>query len=105
MPHTPAEATAVRDDSPAPGRPVVLEPAPKGLWWVLLGASVASLAPLFGFLVGVMVGPTYEAPLPPIYGGLLFGFIIGGIGLLAAAYGGRTLYLNSKAQQRALHAD
>lgn len=86
---------------PAPGRPVLLEPAPKGLWWVLLGGFVAALAPLFGFLVGVMVGPDFEAPLPPMYGGLLFGFIVSAGGLLATAYGARTLYIASKARHEA----
>lgn len=96
---TPTLAENRDDTAHAPGRPVELTPAPRGLWMVLLGASVAALAPLFGFLVGVMVGPDYQAPLPPIYGGLLFGFIVGGLGVLAAAVGGRRLYLDSKARR------
>lgn len=86
------------DTVPPPGRQVVLQPAPPGLWMVLLGVSVAALAPLFGLLIGVMIGPDYQAPLPPIYGGLLFGFLVGGIGVLVAALGGRRMYLANKAK-------
>lgn len=94
---TPTATTT--DDIPAPGRPVELIPAPRGLWSVLLGAGIAGLAPLFGFLVGVMVGPDYQAPLPPIYGGLLFGFAVSAIGLVVAVLGGRRMYLDSKARR------
>ena len=90
----------IHDDTvPAPGRPVELVPAPRGLWLVLLGAGVALLAPMAGFLVGVLVGPDYQAPLPPMFGGLLFGFIVGGLGVIAAAIGGRRLYLDAKARR------
>lgn len=83
--------------APAPGRPVVLKPAPPGLWMVLVGCGVAGLAPLFGFLVGSTVGPDFNAPLPPMYGGLMFGFILGGVGVLVAILGGRRMYLANRA--------
>ena len=51
------------DQAPGPGRPVVLIPAPPGLWWVLLGALVAVLAPLFGFLIGTIL-MSQRIPLP-----------------------------------------
>ena len=81
-----------------PGRPIRLEPTPPGFWMVLLGASVAALAPLFGFLFGTMAGsPEGETGLGALYWGLFTGIVIGGFGVLVAVIGGRRLWLYSQA--------
>ena len=57
--HEPAPVAPAPDeglDHPGTGRPVVLEPTPPGLWGVLLGVGLAALAPLFGFLIGGVLG-------------------------------------------------
>lgn len=82
------------DRAPEPGRPIDLTPAPPGLWWVLLGAMVAVLAPLFGFLIGtILIGDSSGSAFGPVYLGLFTGVIIGALGVLAAGFGGRKLYL------------
>lgn len=82
------------DETPPPGRPVELVPAPAGLWWVILGGCTAVLAPMFGFLAGTILNDNRvdHGAFPPLYLGLFLGFIIGGLGLLAAMYGGWKLY-------------
>lgn len=81
------------DTIPAPGRRVVLEPTPPGLWTLILGFSIAVLAPLFGFLVGSSLGSgDGDADIDPIYLALFVGVLIGGVGVLIALVGGRRLY-------------
>lgn len=81
------------DTIPPPGRPVLLEPTPPGLWAVILGATVAVLAPLFGFLVGAALGPgDGGTAMSPLFLWLFVGVIIGGVGVIAALTGGWRLY-------------
>lgn len=78
---------------PPPGRPVILEPTLPGLWSVILGVSVAVLAPLFGFLVGSAMGPgDGGTDMSPLFMGLFVGVVIGGIGVIAALAGGWRMY-------------
>lgn len=88
-----ADQAQTTDDAPAPGRPVVLEPTPPGLWRALLGGSVAVLAPLFGFLVGGMIGAGEPGDaVDPLFLALFIGIAIGGIGVLVALSGGARMW-------------
>lgn len=77
-----------------PGRPVRLVPTAPGFWMTVLGVVVAGLAPLFGFLIGSMIGVAEDSDawLTPVYLGLLIGVVIGGLGVLMAVLGGRRLW-------------
>jgi hypothetical protein len=76
---------------PTPGRRVVLEPMPPGWWMVIGGTVLAALAPLFGFLIGSMVGEGDGEGLDPIQVWLLVGFLVGGVGVAVALMGGYTI--------------
>lgn len=79
--------------TPQPGRPVILESAPPGLWTTVIGVGIAVLAPLFGFLIGTAIGPGDGGPgLSPIQIGLFLGVVVGGCGVLVAVAGGARLY-------------
>ena len=83
----------------APGRPVRLEPTAPGFWMLLLGVCVAALAPLFGFLVGVMVErPQGDVAVDPLYLGLFIGVVVGGLGVLLAVLGGVRLWRHHRGQ-------
>lgn len=82
------------------GRSVRLEPTPPGFWLVLLGAGVAALAPLFGFLIGGIVGSTGER-LNPLFIALFLGILVGGLGVLAAILGGVRLWRHYNAKRLA----
>ncbi len=89
--------------SAPPGRPVRLVPTPPGFWMTLLGVCTAAIAPLFGFLIGSTMGSAGDdALLSPLYWGLFTGVVIGGLGIVAAAIGGRRLWLD---QHRAAMAE
>jgi hypothetical protein len=77
--------------TPTAGRPIVLEPMPPGWWLVIGGVVLAALAPLFGFLVGSMIGEGDGDGLSPIYLFLLLGFLVGGVGILVALWGAYTI--------------
>lgn len=91
---------------PARGRPVVLEPNPPGLWSVLLGVGIAGLAPLFGFLIGSIIGDD-ESPTgnDPIFLGLTLGLIIGAAGLAWAVSGVVRLWRSHRSSQADPTAD
>lgn len=76
-----------------PGRPVRLVPTPPGFWMTLLGAALAAIAPLFGFLGGSMViGTDRAGTMSPLYWGLFIGVVIGAFGVLIALLGARRLW-------------
>lgn len=74
--------------TPDPGRPIRLTPVPPGVWLVIGGGAVAALGPLFGFLVGTMMGSTTDTgDLSPIYLFLFLGILVGGLGVGAVMLG------------------
>ncbi len=79
------------------GRPVVLTPMPPGLWTVIAGAGLATLGPLFGFLVGSMIGvgsATDLADLDALSVSLMIGIIVGGVGVVMVLFGVQRLLRN-----------
>lgn len=75
------------------GRPITLTPVPPGLWLVIGGLVVAALGPMFGFLIGSMIGSTTKvADLDPIYLFLFLGLLVGGVGIAMMLVGARRLY-------------
>ena len=82
--------TGTELDDPPAGRLVTLTPMPPGLWMILLGVVLAALGPLFGFLIGSMLGPsTTTGNLDMIALSLLLGIVVGGLGVLVALLGAR----------------
>ncbi|WP_296606461.1 hypothetical protein, partial [Nocardioides sp.] len=73
------------------GRPVVLEPMPPGWWLVIGGTVLAALGPLFGFLIGSMIGEGDGDGMDPIQLWLLLGFLAGAVGVAMALMGGYTI--------------
>ncbi len=74
---------------PGVSRSVRLEPTVPGFWPLTLGVCIAALAPLFGFLAGVMMGrPADDARFGPLYWGLFIGIVLGGLGVVLAVLGG-----------------
>jgi hypothetical protein len=81
-----------RDGAIETGRPIRLTPVPRGFWLVVLGGGVAVLAPLFGFLVGTILGADDEiVGTSPIFLFLFIGFLLAGVGLAAALFGVRRI--------------
>ncbi len=86
------------DPEATPGRPILLTPVPPGVWLVIGGAVVAALGPLFGFLIGTMIGSnTDDNDLDPIYLFLFLGIAVGGVGVGAVLMGVRRLLQNHRA--------
>ena len=74
----------------SPGRKVTLTPVPPGIWLIIGGSIVAALGPLFGFLIGSMLGSTTDtSDLSPIYLFLFGGIVVGGLGVGAVLLGAR----------------
>jgi hypothetical protein len=68
-----------------------------GLWQVMLGAALAVLAPLFGFLGGTAGGT--EGPddkVDTLLAWMIGGLFLGGLGTLVAILGGLRLYQQSR---------
>ncbi len=77
---------------PAAGRPIRLTPVAPGVWLVLLGAAVMVLGPLFGFLIGTILGTDDQTlGLSPLYLYLFLGFLVAGVGLGVALLGVRRI--------------
>jgi len=91
--------TDAANDPAPPGRPVVLVPTPPGFWMAILGVCMAAISPLFGFLVGTILGtPAGDQVFGPAFLGLFIGIAFGAVGVVAAVIGGRRLWV-------ALHRD
>ncbi|WP_121251722.1 hypothetical protein [Nocardioides ferulae] len=76
---------------PAAGRQITLEPMRPGLWLIIGGAVIAALGPLFGFLVGSMIGIDDDADLDAIYLYLFLGIVVGGLGVAMLLLGVRRM--------------
>lgn len=74
------------------GRQVRLVPLAPGFWAVLLGCGAMVLGPLFGFLVGTVVGINRETlGMNPIFFFLFIGFMVAGLGLGVVLLGVRRI--------------
>lgn len=83
------------DSGPQKGRPVQLTPVAPGVWLVILGGGVAVLGPLFGFLIGTVLGAEAETlGLSPIFLFLFLGFLVAGAGVGTAMLGVRRILRN-----------
>jgi hypothetical protein len=72
------------------GRQVTLTPVPPGIWLIIGGGIVAALGPMFGFLIGSVLGSTTDrGNLSPIYLFLFGGIAVGGLGIGAVLLGAR----------------
>lgn len=79
------------------GRPIRLTPVPPGVWLVIIGAGVTVLGPLFGFLIGTILGTEgLTLGMSPIFLFLFLGFLVGGVGLGIALLGVRRILRNRK---------
>ena len=68
-----------------------------GLWQVLLGAALAVLAPLFGFLGGTAGGTDGpDDKVDTLLAWMIGGLFLGGLGALVAILGGLRLYQQSR---------
>jgi hypothetical protein len=84
--------TADRDPVPEKGRPIQLTPVTPGVWLVILGGGVTVLGPLFGFLIGTILGTEGETlGMSPIFLFLFLGFLVAGAGLGTAMLGVRRI--------------
>lgn len=84
------------------GRQVRLVPLTTGLWMVLLGCGAMVLGPLFGFLVGTMLGSDWQTlGMNSIFFFLFLGFMVAGLGLGAALLGARQMLQNRNRNQEA----
>ena len=68
-----------------------------GLWQVLLGAALAVLAPLFGFLGGTAGGTDGpDDKVDTLLAWMIGGLFLGGLGALVAILGGLRMYQQSR---------
>jgi len=94
--------TATRSQGPGTaGRQINLIPLAPGSWPVILGAVAMVLGPLFGFLVGTMLGVDERvADISVLYVSLLVGFFVAALGLVAVLLGARRLIADSRARHQ-----
>jgi hypothetical protein len=89
--------TADLDPAPEQGRQIRLTPVAPGFWPILLGSGVMVLGPLFGFLIGTILGPDEQAlGMSAIFLFLFLGFLVAGVGLGIAILGVRRLLRSRK---------
>jgi hypothetical protein len=82
---------------PEKGRPIRLIPVPPGVWLVILGSGVLVLGPLFGFLIGTILGTEGKTlGKSPIFLFLFLGFLVAGAGLGIAILGVRRILRNRR---------
>lgn len=83
------------DLSSQAGRPIELTPVAPGVWLTILGSGVTVLGPLFGFLIGTILGTDRETlGMSPIFLFLFLGFLVAGAGLAIAMLGVRRILRN-----------
>jgi hypothetical protein len=83
------------DLDPEKGRQIRLTPLTPGAWLAILGGGVMILGPLFGFLIGTVLGPDGETlGMSPIFLFLFLGFLVAGVGLGIAILGVRRILRN-----------
>jgi hypothetical protein len=93
--------TTDRDPVLDEGRPIRLIPVAPGVWLVLLGSGVMTLGPLFGFLIGTMLGTNRETlGMSPIFFFLFIGFLVAGVGLGVALLGVRRILRDQRSRHR-----
>jgi hypothetical protein len=99
--------TSTDHEAPAEeGRQVRLVPLAPGFWMVLLGCGAMVLGPLFGFLVGTMLGTDQRTlGMAPIFFFLFVGFMVAGLGLGAALLGLRRIVRDRRRSARAVAGD
>lgn len=77
------------------GRQIRLIPIAPGTWLVILGGGVMVLGPLFGFLIGTVLGTEGQTlGVRPIFLFLFLGFLVAGVGLGIAILGARRILRN-----------
>jgi hypothetical protein len=87
--------TTDSDLSSETGRPIELTPVRPGVWLIILGGGVTVLGPLFGFLIGTILGTDRETlGMSPIFLFLFLGFLVAGAGLATAMLGVRRILRN-----------
>jgi hypothetical protein len=98
----PTDSLPEDDDHPSlePGRGIELTPVPPGGSLLVLGVVLAVLGPLGGFLAGSMVdiGDATQR-VSPMFLYLFAGFVLGGLGLILAGFGGLRLLRHVRASQ------
>ena len=73
--------------------PIRLTPVAPGVWPVILGGGVTVLGPLFGILLGTVLGPERKTlGTSPIFLFLFLGFLVAGVGLGTALLGVRRIF-------------
>jgi hypothetical protein len=83
------------------GRPIRLTPVAPGVWLVIVGGGVTVLGPLFGFLIGTVLGTERQTlGMSPIFLFLFLGFLVAGAGLGTAILGIRR---NLRSRKTAAH--
>lgn len=92
---TPVRVVAPEDTDSSAGRPITLVPLAPGVWTVVTGCGIMVLGPLFGFLLGSVLGTNrLVAGMSPIFFFLLLGFLVAGVGAGVAMLGARRVWLD-----------